>query len=272
VGLEQARTLKNVLKLEVSWFVVRPVDENNTQPMSYLENVLGHACEGSLFQALQRRGWITFLGYDFLSVGANLEQFSLIVNLTQLGFDEYKQVVKMVFRYIGLLHEWGPRIHIWQDIQQMDAEDFRFHQITDFSDHVSEISCRLHKYKNIPHCLFSKPAVSDVYDEPVIEAIIKELRLDNFQLKLYAQNPFTTLDSIEVEPWYEIDHSVSPIPPDDMNEYRNAFELNDLTTERDELFLPGPNPYIPCRFDTNPISEQPTNTPKKLVYIPNFDV
>jgi len=270
--LIKMRTLKNVLELEISWFIACPVDENNTKPIHYLEHILSHQCEGSLFQALRRRGWITFLDHDLLNVGANLQQFSFIVTLTQLGFDEYKQVVKMVFRYIGLLLEWGPKSHIWYDIRQMDAINFRFHEITNFCGHVSDISQRLHSFENKPHCLFSEPAVPDVYDEPVIELITRELRLDNFQLTLYAQHPFTALDSIKVEPWYEIHHSVNPISPQDMSEYRNAFELNDLTTEREELFLPGPNPYIPCRFDTNPISEQPNNTPKKLVSLPNFDV
>jgi len=268
--LVKVRTLKEMLALNISWLISDQREHYKTKPEAYLTHLLGHEGKGSLYQALKRRGWVSALSASTDEDSRGYSFAQLTVDLSPLGFTEYKQVVKMVFQYIGLLRKWGPQISIWDDTRLLADIGYRYQEKGDPSNYTYTKAMQMQKYQNDPRLILAGPYIMETYEADCIKNLIEELGLDNFTLTLSSKESFDSddLKLIQREPWYGTEYVVQEISAKDMQEYQNFF-VNELT---DELYLPEANPFIPHRFDTFPSSDQHIHTPRQLLASDDLDV
>lgn len=270
-SLVKVRTLKEMLSLNITWLISDQRAHYKTKPEVYLTHLIGHEGEGSLYQALKKRGWASALSAstDDDSRGYSFAQLS--IDLSPLGLIQYKEVAKMVFEYIALLRKWGPKAHIWEDIRLLSDIGYRYQEKGDPSNYTYSKAMQMQKYQNDPRLILAGPYILETYDEACIKALIDELGLNNFRLTLSSKEPFNAdeLVSVQKEPWYGTEYITEQISAQDMIQYQRAFTGEERS---DDLYLPKANPFIPHRFDTYPISDEPIHTPKKLKATPMLNV
>lgn len=72
------------------------------KPEAYLSHLIGHEGKGSILSELKSRGWSSSLlaGHNTLARGFGF--FDIMVDLTQEGFDNIDEIIKIIFQVSNL--------------------------------------------------------------------------------------------------------------------------------------------------------------------------
>ncbi|XP_069000021.1 nardilysin-like isoform X2 [Embiotoca jacksoni] len=65
--------------------------------------------------------------------------FSISITLTDQGYQNFYQVVHLVFQYLKMLQAVGPQQRIYEEIQKIEANEFHYQEQTDPIEFVENI-------------------------------------------------------------------------------------------------------------------------------------
>ncbi|KAI0362448.1 insulin-degrading enzyme [Trametes cingulata] len=224
------------------------------KPASFLAHFLGHEGPGSLYSYLKQKGWVTGLSAGPQNLARGFAMFKVTLYMTPQGFEQYETLILSVFKYISMLRSSNFPAWYQRERSLISATRFRFaekRRPDDYAVWVSE-----HMAWPVPRDLIiSAPQLVQEWDEsdPVnggereMREILDTLTVERSRTVLMAQaEEFERVRGKDLkwenEPWYGTPYRVERLSEEFL---RKASAPNDLK----ELFLPGPNEFIPTNLE-----------------------
>lgn len=241
--LLKIKTIKDIRSLAMKFSTIRLHDHLDSKPASNIGSVIGHEGKGSLLSKLKEEGLALGLsaggGYDH----KNISTFSVSVQLTPKGENEFERVMEIIFHFINMVRENGIKDYTFLENQTMAQIDFDWKDPAEGMGYVASRSALMHDYilddvETLPY-LFKK------YDPLAHEALLKTLTPENMLAVLRAQNLVTD----KVEPYYGTEYSLLEIGGGSFKKLQNPGEVQGIS-------YPERNPFIPENLSI--IQEQPS--------------
>ena len=173
VKMEPQATLR---QLQVSFPLPDYRELYEVKPMAYLGNLVGHEGQGSLLSQLKAEGLA-----ESVAAGAGLgwrggSLFSVSINLTEKGVEEYQRVLQLLFAYTEMLREKGPQSWLYDEQARLADLSFRFKEKTEPIHYVSSLASGMHYYA--PEDVLRGPYIMTRYDEAVLADLFGRLTPD----------------------------------------------------------------------------------------------
>ncbi|KAK5085689.1 metalloprotease [Lithohypha guttulata] len=230
-----------------------------TKPSRYLSHLIGHEGPGSVLAYLKEQGLANSLSAGAHTICPGSAFMEIEVNLTPEGLTRYRDVVRIVFQYIGMMKAEPPIEWMFEEQKNMAEVEFRFRQKAPASRFTSGTSSVMQKPLP-PQWLLSGSKLRK-FDPKAIVHAMQFLREDNFRLMIVSQD--FPGDWNQKEKWYGTDYKVEKISDDTIAEIRQA-----LSTNKDrpaELHLPHKNEFIPTKLDVEKAEvKEPARAPRLL--------
>jgi insulysin len=205
---------------------------------------IGHEGKGSLLSYLKDKGLATGLsagaGYHTSDYGS----FSIQIQLTQKGLDQYRDVIQYCFSYIHLLKEQGIAPHIFNEIQHMAELDFTYENKGEGTQRATDLAGNLSRYP--VEIAESVDYLYEKLDPGLVRSLLDYLRPDNMLCMLTADG----LNTDSVEPYYGTKYSYNI----EKGDFYNSLLDPPLVKE---LSLPASNPFLPD--DVTLLTDRPVN-------------
>ena len=227
----QVEPLATLRQLEVSFPIPDYRNDYHVKPVSYLGNLVGHEGEGSLLSQLKAQGLA-----ESLSAGAGLgwrggALFSVGITLTEKGAANYERVLQLLFAYMEMLRDKGPRDWLYAEQSRLAQLSFRFREQGRPMNYVSALASGMHTYT--PVDTLRGAYVMDSYEESLLVGLLDRLRPGNALVTLNDNRVVTDRVSLR----YQVPYS------------RQALDLEPLATVKADvaagaLHLPSPNQFI----------------------------
>ncbi|KAK2169696.1 hypothetical protein NP493_1179g00008 [Ridgeia piscesae] len=122
------------------------------KPLAYLGWLIGHEGGGSILSYLKKRLWAVGLtsgntegGWEHNSTWA---AFSISIVLTEEGLAHIFEVITSIFEYLALLRQQGPVKRIYEEIQTIELNEFRWQEQIDAVDYVENL-CDCMQYYSV---------------------------------------------------------------------------------------------------------------------------
>ncbi|KAI9069108.1 insulin-degrading enzyme [Trametes sanguinea] len=265
--LVSVQTVMSFHALEVSFPMPYLPPYWRRKPAGFLAHFLGHEGPGSLHSYLKQKGWITALSAGPQNLARGFAMFKVTLYMTPQGFEQYETLINAIFKYISMLRASDFPAWYQRERSLISATRFRFaekRRPDDYAVWVAE-----HMAWPVPRDLIlSAPQLVQEWDEnDPVNGGEREMRemLDMLRIERSRTVLMTQADEYErvrgkdlkweKEPWYGTPYHVERLSEEFV---KKANEPNDLK----ELFLPGPNEFIPTNLDVEKREvDQPTKRP-----------
>jgi insulysin len=234
-----------------------------SKPAQYLASMIGYEGQGSLLQALKRKGWATALSAGLVLEDRSAGLFSIDISLTPEGDSTRDQVLVELFAWINLIREQGIEEWRQQEFEAMGDIAFKFAEKQKPAPYVTSIARAMHQFSGAE--VLRAPYVVKEFDAKLVELVADKLKPSN--MLLFVVSPDAKV--INSSMFYHTPYQSLSL---DSN-YIKTIESGDSVLS---LSLPGQNPFIPSALDLiNSSYEMPviyTDKPGlKVWYLPNTD-
>lgn len=209
------------------------------KPAEYVANLLGHEGKGSLFQYLQRQGWVESLAAGTGSFDARNSLLTVEMALTTQGYEHLDRVSRALFDYIELLRSQPPEAWRYQEQARVAELGFRFQERSSASRFVYQVAPRFLHYP--PEDVLAAPYLMTRFDAGLIESYLNALEPDNVVVEVTG--PDVPVEGRER--WFDVPYRVELRPP----------AVSDSPVSG--LALPPPNPYLPENLQVLPDDPEP---------------
>lgn len=254
-----AKPVMESRSLEISFPYQDEEDMYETYPSRYLSHMIGHEGPGSILAYLKEQGLANSLSAGAHTVCPGSAFLEIEISLTPEGLKRYRDVVKVVFQYIGMLKDEPPLEWAFEEMKNMAEVEFRFRQKSPASRFASSTSSMMQK--PLPRKWLLSAHKFRKFDAQAIVHAMQFLREDNFRLMIVSQDYPVSYD--QKEPWYGTDYKVDQIPEDVVTEIRQA--LASPSERPQALHLPHKNEFIPTRLDVEKVEvDEPAKAPRLL--------
>lgn len=254
-----AKPVMESRSLEISFPYQDEEDMYETYPSRYLSHMLGHEGPGSILAHLKDLGLANSLSAGAHTVCPGSAFLEIEISLTPEGLKRYRDVVKIVFQYIGMLKDEPPLEWAFEEMKNIAEVEFRFRQKSPASRFASSTSSTMQK--PLPREWLLSAHKFRKFDAKAIVNAMQFLREDNFRLMIVSQDYPVSHD--QKEQWYGTDYKVEKIPEDVIAEIRKT--LTSSSERSKELHLPHRNEFIPTRLNVEKVEvDEPAKAPKLL--------
>lgn len=235
----QVKPVKELRKLEIT-FVVPDCDQHwKSQPPHILSHLIGHEGSGSLLAHLKELGYANELSAGGHTVSKDNAFFSIDIDLTKAGLENYTKVIYNVFQYIEMLKEELPKDWVFNELQEISNACFKFKQKGNPSNTVSTLAKALEKeYIPVNRILSTNLLIENEPD--LIVNYVNSMTLENSRITLISKD----LETDSKEKWYGTDYKIVDYP-DELVKKIKTVGLND------NLKLPRQNEFIATNFEVN---------------------
>ncbi|GHJ89944.1 hypothetical protein NliqN6_6346 [Naganishia liquefaciens] len=212
-----------------------------TKPGAYLIHFLGHGGLGSVLSYLKRRGWANSVRAGFQTGTSGFELFKITLDLTVDGLAHYQEVIAAVYRYINLLRNRSPEKYTFDEIKSLSKMEFRFHEPAQGSEYASEIA--KHMQAPVPReTVISGRWLMERFDADAIVEALERLDIRKGNVAVTAKVMPSSVGPLDqFEPVYGTRYRKDQMPTEIIAALNGGSDQ--------ELFLPGPNWFIPGNFD-----------------------
>ena len=218
-------------QLKVSFPIADYRSEYKAKPLSYLGNLVGHEGEGSLLSQLKAEGLAEGLGAGLGLAWRGGALFSISVSLTEEGVVNQQRVLQLLFSYLEMLREQGPKEWLYDEQAQLAQLAFRFQEKGSPMGYVSALSGGMHTYDPID-VLQGGYLMSD-YQAPMLEELLGNMVPVNALVELQDASARTDRESVH----YGVPYSVRQPSAQQLA----AWQSGSVT---DAFHLPTPNQFI----------------------------
>lgn len=262
------KTVMDVDTLELSFPLPRQDTLYESKPATFLSHFIGHEGDGSLFAYLKEKGWVTQLWSGPQSSARGFSFMKINVKLTKSGLKHYKQVLASIYSYLSLLRATSLPRWNFEEFKAIKDMQFRFAQKASPQSYVS----RLSEYLSRPwpkERLLSGPTRLWKYDETLLRNMIEQLLAPEAGSAILSSKDFQGVDLDGPwlkEKWYGTEYFIQSLEEEVLAQARAPNSI-------DELFLPGPNKFVPQNFDVvrTQVTE-PAKAPTLLLKSEGFEL
>ena len=246
--LLQIKTLNNSQILRL-FFPLPPIElYYREKPLNLLSFFVEHEGKGSLLSLLKKENLATML-YANTEVSTNsYSGFTIHIELTPKGLQEYQKIITQTFQYLKTIQETGLSRGHFNDIKQTYELEYRFKEKSEGIEEVSNLASLLFHYPL--NQVVTLPDLVTTYEPQLFNQFLAQIVPDNMQVTLGANH----IQTEQKEKIYQIDYSYS-------ENNSEAIKLWKQVSKHPLLQLPQKNPFFPQRFGILPIS-----SPFKLSY------
>ena len=117
--------IKDTDKIKFRWYL--PFCENyHAKPLSFLSNLFGHEGPNTITASLKRDNLITDLLTSSSDFAKTFSTFELTVDLTKKGFDNYKEVILRILKYIKTIQGKKINERFFNEVKHIAQLNFDF--------------------------------------------------------------------------------------------------------------------------------------------------
>ncbi len=230
------KPLKKLHKLTLGFPIPSQRAHWASDPMRYLSHYIGDEGQGSLYDLLREKGWITSLSAGGQSLDDVQGVFNVTMELTDEGVAHVPEITEYLFQYIDLLASRGVEKWRFDELKKKSELDFRFEEKTPASTYAMILSSKLLRYP--PAEVVRGGKVPLEWKPELVEELLGYLRPDNLAITLV--DPAVKTD--EVEHFYQVPYRVAGIDSKLLARWGET-EIDD------KLALPEPNPFMPDKVE-----------------------
>ncbi|KAM7409400.1 hypothetical protein PAMA_001060 [Pampus argenteus] len=234
--------VRKVHALTISWAVPPQGKHYRVKPLHYISWLIGHEGTGSILSLLRKRCWALALfggnsetGFD---QNTTYSIFSISITLTDQGYQNFYQVVDLVFQYLKMLQTLGPQQRIYEEIQKIEANEFHYQEQTEPIAFVENICENMQLFPK--EDFLTGDQLMFEFDLEVISAALSLLTPDRSNLLLLS--PENEGHCSLKEKWFGTNYNMEDIPEEWAQRWGGDFEVNP------ELHLPAENKFIATDF------------------------
>ncbi|KAF8996136.1 insulin-degrading enzyme [Cyathus striatus] len=266
--LVSVQTIMEFHALELSFPVEYQAPFWHHKPASFISHFTGHEGPGSLHSYLKNNGWITGLSSGSMDLARGFGTFKILIYLTEEGFSKYESVILATYQYLALLRTSTFDAYHQQEVSTLSRTQFRFEEKQRPEDYALSIAQNM-VWPVPPEHLLDGPKVTwdwNEYPEEAGERKVREYLEENLRIGEGRVTLMARADEFEKvvpglewseEPWYGTKYHVK--------KFDNAFvEAADRPNQISELFLPGPNEFIPKNLD---VEKREVGEPEKRPHL-----
>jgi len=138
------------------------------KPESYINHLLGHEAEGSIYYNLRKHGLCHNLNIDLIQSDISCYLIAMSIELTDKGISYIPNIIECINEYINLIKK---KIHQWLYDERKTINQIAFDQFipSNKSDFVIDLVLNMLKYK--PDDIIYGPYRLDDYDNEVTKLI-----------------------------------------------------------------------------------------------------
>ena len=244
------RPLKEMHKLTLAFPIPSQRANYKTRPIDYVSNFIGDEGQGSLYDLLKKKGWITSLSAG----GQNLDDvqgvFNVSMNLTETGVQHVSEITQHLFTYIDLLKNQGIEQWRFDELSRKSTLDFRFEEKMPASNYAMILSEKLLHYP--AEDVLRAGKIYAEWEPALLEALLAHLRPEKLVMTLV--DPDVKTDKVEA--FYKVPYRISRIDDSQLAQWKGV-------QADGALALPRPNPFIPEHVEIKPLV-QATQAPLAL--------
>uniref|UniRef100_A0A8C9WWQ1 Nardilysin b (N-arginine dibasic convertase) n=1 Tax=Scleropages formosus TaxID=113540 RepID=A0A8C9WWQ1_SCLFO len=260
--------VRKVHALTITWALPPQEKYYRVKPLHYISWLIGHEGTGSILSLLRKKCWALALfggnsetGFD---QNTTYSIFSISITLTDEGFQNFYQVVHLVFQYLKMLQTLGPQQRwvsgplcslIYEEIQKIEANEFHYQEQTDPIEYVEDICENMQLFPK--EDFLTGDQLMFEYNPEVISAALNLLVPDKANLLLLS--PEHEGHCQLKEKWFGTQYSVEDIEQEWRDRWAGDFELNP------DLHLPAENKFIATDFTLKTPDCPDTEFPVRIV-------
>ncbi|KAF7778613.1 hypothetical protein Agabi119p4_2958 [Agaricus bisporus var. burnettii] len=264
--LVSVKTIMDLHAFEISFPLEYQPPLWRLKPANFLSHFVGHEGPGSLYSYLKNRGWVIALSAGNQDLARAFATFKITVHLTEEGFKNYRSIILVVFKYLNLLRASNLEEYHQKEVADLSAIRFQFSEkkradsyVTWIAEHMSWPVPPEHLLTS-PQCIREWAADGNVgLGQSTIRKYLDSFRIQEGRVVLMAKeheklNPGSNW---EKETWYGTEYNVERF---DEEFIKKANAPNDIP----ELFLPGPNAFVPTNLD---VDKRQVSEPQKRPHL-----
>ena len=211
------------------------------EPARNITHLLGYQSDGSVLSLLKTRGWAVWLDSDVENEFQSFYIVKCTVGLTFQGFVHWKDVVAVIYAYLGMLCAQEPsrahfdELHVMGELRYASTP-----RASGFESKSSPLASRL--FNGFPiQQLLSSSASFTKFDPDKIKSVLAQMSPNNAVTLLIA--PELDPECTDTEQWYGVHFSHAQQVPDTLNaRWMHAYHGGDFSGA---LHIPDKNPLIP---------------------------
>ncbi|XP_076010587.1 nardilysin b [Genypterus blacodes] len=251
--------VRKVHALTISWAVPPQGKHYRVKPLHYISWLIGHEGTGSILSLLRKKCWALALfggnsetGFD---QNTTYSIFSISITLTDQGFQNFYQVVHLVFQYMKMLQTLGPQQRIYEEIQKIEANEFHYQEQTDPIEYVENICENMQLFPK--EDFLTGDQLMFEFDPEVISDALRLLTPGRANLMLLS--PENEGQCPLREKWFSTCYNGEDILEDWTQLWAGDFDLHP------DLHLPAENKFIATEFTLKSSDCPDTEFPVRIV-------
>ena len=250
--------IKDVDKLIFLWYF--PTCENyKANPLELFHSLFGHEGPNTLTSCLKRENLITDLVAS-KDDNANIYTiFELDIKLTKKGFDNYKDVIKIVLKYINSIKEKDICERYFNELKCINQIQFDFREKEKPIDFVEKYAQKLLLYN--PKDVFTGGTLLKEYNEKLLKKYLNMFNYNNMNIAFVSKSFEKECNLIEK--YYGTKYSKEKLKINE--EEINSYKCNHI------LDYPPENKFYPNNLDIFPVLEN-KKYPELILSKENCDV
>ncbi|XP_034051077.1 nardilysin [Thalassophryne amazonica] len=249
--------VRKVHALNIAWALPPQGKYYRVKPLHYISWLIGHEGTGSILSVLRKKCWALALfggnsetGFD---QNTTYSIFSISITLTDEGFQNFYQVTHLVFQYLKMLQTLGPQQRIYEEIQKIEANEFRYQEQIDPIEFVEDICENMQLFPK--EDFLTGDQLLFEYSPEVISTALSLLTPQKANLMLLSpehegQCPLR-------EKWFGTQYSMEDFQQEWMEHWTDS-QLNS------DLHLPAENNFIATDFTLKPSDCPDTEYPVQI--------
>ncbi|KAG8198306.1 hypothetical protein JTE90_021560 [Oedothorax gibbosus] len=230
--------VKDVRNLSISFPIPDLNHEYRSNPGSYLGHLIGHEGPGSLLSELKSRGWANTIVSGPKPGCRGFAFFIVDFQLTLEGIEHVDDIVTLLFQYLAMLKEEGPKEWIFKECQMLAEMTFRFKDREKPQTYTCSLASRLFLYPMDE--VLSGPYLIQDYKPELIQQLLNLLTPENIRIAVVGKKFEDTC--CETEKWYGTKYKLEPIESELLEKWKTV-------KTHPQLKLPTPNDLIPTNFE-----------------------
>ncbi len=230
--LLKIKTIKDIRSLTLNFPTIHLHNHLKSKPASIVGSVLGYEGNGSLLSKLKEEGLALGLSAGGGYSHPNINSFTISINLTQRGLQNYERIMEIVFAYIQMIKKTGIQPYTFKENQVMAQIDFDWKSPQEGMGYVSSKASLMHKYllKDVE----TLPYLYKKFEPEAYSAILETLTPENMLAVLSSKN----LETDQTDPYYGAEYSLKEVGGVQFQKLASPSSFNGFTYPNKNDFIP----------------------------------
>jgi len=186
--LIRMKPIRDIRDVQVVWQLPDTSALYRSNPCSLIGYIVGNKGVGSVFAALQDRGWATSTSAGMRTTFEGFTLFEASASLTEAGLEHWKEVVSLLYQAIETVGKSSDDElrRIWSELRTINIVDFQYQQKQTAYELAPYLASHMLDYP--PHHILSAGYVLEDIDLDLVRSYLQELQPSNSMVILRSQS------------------------------------------------------------------------------------